>query len=905
MMNRFAFAALLSTLAALGAQACGQVDTSLGSQDPDGQGDAALGGQGGIGGASGADAGGTGGDVDGAAGAGDAGQNLVQELVSGLAFSCARYGAGQVRCWGNNVYGQQGHTTPDRGLASGEMGNSVIPVNLGIGRSAKALATGAHHACAILDTDQVKCWGHNRHGALGLGDQNHRSGAELGNSLPVVDLGTGRTAKEIATGFDFSCAILNDNSVKCWGANAAGQLGQGHTEPLGDESGEMGNALPAIELGAGRTAKQIAAGRQHACVILDNDTVKCWGFNTHFGVLGLGQSGNRGDQAGEMGDMLPAVDLGSLRTAMVIAVGGQHSCALLDDQSVKCWGLNSSGQLGVGDAQARGDAAGEMGDQLPSVNLGTGRTAKAIVAGSSHSCAIVDNSMVKCWGNNALGQLGLGHTSSVGDGPGEMGDALPSLDLGAGRTALALGAGADFSCTVLDNNQPKCWGANSTGALGVGDNKHRGDAPGEMGSALPVVDLGSAVATSMGRGVPNLYACAIAAGGQVHCWGSNYFGELGAGRSTCVADEPGELAAMPNVNFGTGRTAQALAAGSYTLCGLLDDGSVKCLGEGSAMLGQGDTRARGARPLDQGDNLPPIDLGVGRKANAIAAGTQHACAILDDDSIKCWGENAAGQLGLGDVEARGDQPGEMGDNLQRVDLGSGRTAKAVYAGGRTTCAVLDDASLKCWGQNNWGRLGLGDTDNRGDLPGEMGDALPRIDLGSSRTASTVSLGQNSICAVLDNGMVKCWGGAGQGLLGSGSGQSIGDAPGEMGDALPNLNLGAGELVTAVAVGNHHSCALLVGGAVKCWGDNNFGQLGLGDQSDRGDEPGEMGEALPKVPIGAAQATNVSVGFFHSCARLAGGAVKCWGDNDMGQLGLGDNLPRGVTPGQLGQNVVGL
>ncbi|HMR80588.1 MAG TPA: hypothetical protein PKD61_36010, partial [Polyangiaceae bacterium] len=417
--------------------------------------------------------------------------------------------------------------------------------------------TGAHHACAILDDDSVKCWGHNRYGALGLGDENHRSASELGNALPAVSLGKGRTAKAISAGFDFTCALLDNDQVKCWGQNNAGQLGLGHTLTIGDEPNEMGDALPYVDLGTGRSVKRISAGRQHACAILDNDQVKCWGFNTYFGVLGIGSSGDRGDQAGEMGDALPSVALGDLRTAVEISAGGQHTCALLDDQSLKCWGLNSSGQLGLGDTAARGDGPGEMGNQLPAVSLGIGRRAVSVTLGVSHTCALLDNAQVKCWGNSASGELGQGTTSSVGDASNEMGDTLAAVDLGPGRTALALGAGASFSCAVLDNGKPKCWGANSTGALGVGDNEHRGDAPGEMGSVLPEIDVGATSVGAMGQGTPNLYACALTTGGQVKCWGSNYFGVLGNGRSTNVADESGELTAIPEPSFGTQRSAKA------------------------------------------------------------------------------------------------------------------------------------------------------------------------------------------------------------------------------------------------------------------------------------------------------------------------------------------------------------
>jgi hypothetical protein len=161
--------------------------------------------------------------------------------------------------------------------------------------------------------------------------------------------------------------------------------------------------------------------------------------------------------------------------AREIASGNGHSCALLEDDTLKCWGGNGGGQLGLGDTANRGDGAGEMGANLPTVDLGSGRHAVAIAAGHSDTCALLDNGTVKCWGFNAEGQLGLGDTANRGDGAGEMGDSLPAVSLGTGRTAVAISVGGSpisadgsFACALLDNGSVKCWGENSFGALGVG-----------------------------------------------------------------------------------------------------------------------------------------------------------------------------------------------------------------------------------------------------------------------------------------------------------------------------------------------------------------------------------------------------------------------------------------------------
>src|SRR5262249_46538001 len=142
-------------------------------------------------------------------------------------------------------------------------------------------------------------------------------------------------------------------------------------------------------------------------------------------------------------------------------------------------------------------------------------------------------------------------------------------------------------------------------------------------------------------------------------------------------------------------------------------------------LGLGDTTNRGDNrdmPGHQmGDKLPPVNLGMDKKATALAAGMHHTCAVRSDGSIKCWGENNYGQLGLGDNTPRGSMPDQMGAQLPLVNLGTGKTVTALSAGYEHTCALLNDGKVKCWGENDHGQLGLGDNKNRGDMPSQMGN----------------------------------------------------------------------------------------------------------------------------------------------------------------------------------------
>ena len=422
-------------------------------------------------------------------------------------------------------------------------------------------------------------------------------------------------------------------------------------------------------------------------------------------------------------------DAGAKPSVVEVTAGGVHTCARLDDGSVKCWGWNVFGNLGLGDTQTRGDVSGQMGSALPAVGLGPGRTALQLVAGYSHACARLDDGAVKCWGYNGYSQLGLGDRQNRGAGPGQMGAALPAVSLGAGRTVLEVTAGSQRTCARLDDGSVKCWGDNSYGKLGLGDTQERGFGPGQMGAALPAVSLGPG-RTALQLTAGSFQTCARLDDGSVKCWGGNIFGELGLGDTLPRGEGAGQMgAALPAVSLGPGRTALEVSAGASYACARLDDGSVKCWGDNnSGRLGLGDQVPRGNGPGQMGAALPAVSLGPGRTALQLTAGFSHTCARLDDGSVKCWGGNTSGQLGLGDTLSRGTAPGQMGAALPAVDLGPGRSAVQVSAGDLHTCARLDDGSVKCWGDNTYGKLGLGDTLIRGNAPGQMGAALPAVQL---------------------------------------------------------------------------------------------------------------------------------------------------------------------------------
>ena len=746
-----------------------------------------------------------------------------------------------MKCWGYNVSGQLGQgDAADRGDSPEELGDNLAAIDLGTGRTATAISSGGYHTCAILDDASVKCWGYDNFGELGLGyfEITGDEPGEMGDNLPPVDLGTGRTATAIAAGLAHSCAILDDGTAKCWGANTHGELGQGDTDDRGNNLGDMGDALPVIDLGTGRTATAISAGLADTCAILDDYALKCWGSNG-LGELGQGDTETRGDETGEMGDALLEIDLGG-GTVFGVAVAGNHTCAVTSFDDVKCWGRNNFGQLGQGTNVAQGDNGGEMGVALASANLGTGRSAMAVSVGNDHSCALLDDLTMKCWGRNVWGQLGKTQAGNTGDGAGEMGDFLPAIDVGTQDAVTAVATGAAHTCALLDTGAVKCWGDNSSGKLGLGDTIDRGDMAGQMGAVLPAVNLGTGrTATAIAAG--GNHTCAILDTAAVKCWGENGSGQLGQGNTSDRGDGPGEMGDnLAPIDLGAGRTATAIAAGAGHTCAILDDGEIKCWGQnGSGQLAQGDTATRGDGPGEMGDNLDSTDLFP--DAIAIAAGQLHTCALFASGIVFCWGQNVLGQLGhenTNNWETVASRP------VNPMDLGTGRTAIAIAAGGYHSCAVLDDGTAKCWGANGSGNLGQGDTTTRGDGAGEMGDGLDAIDLGTGRTATTVGAGLEHTCAVLDDGSAKCWGQNAFGQLGRFNTSDIGDGAGEMGDSLAAIDIGTGRTASALAGGTDHSCALLDSRALRCWGGNGQGQLGQGDTIARGDNVAEMGFLLP-------------------------------------------------------------
>jgi alpha-tubulin suppressor-like RCC1 family protein len=442
----------------------------------------------------------------------------------------------------------------------------------------------------------------------------------------------------------------------------------------------------------------------------------------------------------------------------------------------------------------------------------------------------------------------------------------PATVASGGTTAVTASVAGALQCTLSSNKPiaelPVTFSCESGGvdrAVAMPANSRKkaveyrltlsADGTGGKAKAKTTVGVNSAVqgAGSDQRVAGGLgHTCAVLPTGHVECWGLNEFGELGDGTRSST-DTAVEVLDISN--------ATQIATGGYHSCALLSTGHVECWGLSEfGRLGDGP-------PTSQAQDTPVEVLGIS-DATQIAAGGGHTCAVLSSGHIQCWGENFSGQLGDGTTDPGQDTPVEV--------LGIS-DATQVAAGFRHSCAVLSSGHVECWGWDYYGQLGNGAISEVQDTPVEV--------LGIS-DATQVAAGEGHSCAVLSSGDLKCWGNNESGQLGNGATDPGQDTPVEV--------LGIDD-ATQVAAGVGHSCAVLSSGHLKCWGENYYGQLGDGANSN---------SATP-VEAHIIDATQVAAGEEHTCAVLFSGHLQCWGENYYGQLGDGTYSNSATAVGALG------
>jgi|GEM_PF-773284 len=342
--------------------------------------------------------------------------------------------------------------------------------------NAVAVSAGGYHTCAALADGTVRCWGKNSHGEIGDGT--------ITGALAAVQVSGITNAVAVSNGDYHSCALLSNGTVECWGNNAVGQLGNGTKTPLPP----YGITTP-VQVSGILNAVALSAGSNHTCALLSNRTIECWGVN------GAGELGN-----GTTVNSSTPVQVSGISNAVAVSAGAAATCALLSGGTVSCWGWNDYGALGDGTT---------VSSSTP-VQVSGITNATAVSAGGFANCALLSGDTVDCWGSNIFGQLGDGTTTA---------SSTPIAVSGI-SSATAISAGGFFGCALLAGGTIDCWGRDNEGQLG--------GAPAPGSTTVRVQGIANAAAISAGK----YHACALLPGGAVDCWGSNVFGQLGNGVKT-------------------------------------------------------------------------------------------------------------------------------------------------------------------------------------------------------------------------------------------------------------------------------------------------------------------------------------------------------------------------------------
>lgn len=531
--------------------------------------------------------------------------------------------------------------------------------------AAPTLAAGFEHACAIVGSDSVRCWGGNENGQLGNG-QTSTFGAQT-SSIEVADVG--RHITGIAAGLGHTCAIVSSGAgVRCWGWNAFGQLGTGD---------ETDSTRPREVAGLGAGVHGIVSGRTTVCVIAGG-AAYCWGHNEE-GELGNGQPGCDPQNLFRCHSNRP-VRVAGLAGVVQLAVGDHHACALTGDGRVHCWGWNVVGELGTGGSTGRRETR-------PVTVAALGHKIVAISAGADHTCALNRSGAVACWGSNDSGQLGDGTLKDRH---------RPVIVI---RSGVAEIVAADVhTCAITTKRGVACWGRNQWGELGDGTthNRHRPVAVSGLGPGSEVTELDGGYQ----------FTCAREFDYEILCWGKNQFGALADGTTTdrsrpvtarviCLGEAP-TIVAQPgtrtvgtkgdDVILGTRGADEIDGVGGHDrICGSAGNDTLRLDGKGGQIDGgPGNDKIFGADGGDLlyggtgkdtirgGDGVDIIDGGGGN--DTIDGGR-------DDDDL--FGEDGVDALigGRGrDMLSGGDDPDVLNGSEEDDDLNGGAGGDVILGG---------------------------------------------------------------------------------------------------------------------------------------------------------------------------------------------------------------------------------
>jgi len=740
--------------------------------------------------------------------------------------------------------------------------------------TASSMSAGSYFTCMRTTTGAAQCFGQNNYGQLGDGTNSDRTTA-----VGVSGLSSG--VASVSSGAWHSCAVMDSGSVKCWGRNDWGNLGNGATNT---------SYTPVNVSGLNATAVKVVTTQYSSCALTSVGGVKCWGYGG-YGLIGDGTGASR----------YTPVDVNGMTSGVIaLAAGGQHICAVKNTGALLCWGWNGYGQLGDGTGSDR---------YVPTDANGLDSGVVAVAPGMYHTCASLATGAVKCWGYGGDGQVGNNGWST---------SYSPASVFGMTDATASISSGERHTCVVKTTGALWCWGSNGNGQLGNGTTSN-------SNTPVNISSLGTTVRT-VSAGLVGFHTCALTADGTAKCWGNNGYGQLGDA-STTQRSSPTNVGGIvaPQINIttlsgfalpGSGYTASSpgftLApptssrAGAFTFASTnLNSATIDAVTGEVTILGGGSTLLTATQAATSTHDAATayVSLAFAPVVSRLSLSYYSVCGVTSAGGMKCWGNNSWGQIG-----SSASNPQTTPVNVP----GYTSDVAAVANGHHSTCALRTTGAVSCWGYNWNNNLSPGITQGataigagylhscalmayggvkcwgRNDSAGQLGDgtntnriaAVDVVGLSSGVVAITVGWEQN--CALLNTGAVKCWGYNGYGQLGDGTNTNR---------STPVQVSGLTSGVVSISAGTNHTCALLDTGAVKCWGYNGYGQLGDTTTTNR--------NVPTSVSILSSGVQSISVGWEHSCAVLTSGAAKCWGRNNEGEVGDGTNTNRSTPVAVVG------
>jgi alpha-tubulin suppressor-like RCC1 family protein len=721
-------------------------------------------------------------------------------IAEGDFHGCAVARDGTVLCGGDNEYGQ---------LGDGTTTSRSIPVQVSGLTNQVYVAAGNLTSCSVAANGSVWCWGLNGSGQVGNGTTGGpigpKPGYTWGYDTPQQVIGNGwlgtfalSSIVEVTVGDLFACARDAEGDVWCWGDNSYSQLGS--ATPVDPNTLENVSST-ALFVPRVANAIQVSAGADHACALLADHTVTCWGYN------GDGELGN-----GTINGSPAPATVPGLSNVKRIAASAWGTCALLSDGTVKCWGANFVGQMGNGTISQQG----QLSPWFVYNSSGTDilrNVADLSRGGAWTTCGVLANGVGECWGYNAHGETGSGTASEA--------QALPAAVAATGGSPIAdIAMGWTQACARTADGNYWCWGSNGYGQLGDGTTN---------ASSSPVYNdipkwLSPAQRISAGEGT----GCAIvSAFGTVSCWGYNLFNDVGDGTNT-DRPFPVPVAGLSSI--------VGLARGDFTTCALRGDGLEWCWGINNlGQVGDGTTTTR------------PTPAAVTGLENVIAIGS--TCALVASGDVFCWGANGWGQIGDG-TNTNEPVPTQVSGLAEVVAIDDGLEYLGMDGGEGSHCAIRSDASVWCWGANDFGQLGNGTT----------AESLVPAEVTGLTGAVAISSGFASRCALKSDGTIWCWGTNTAGLAGPGS-TTASFVPVQVTGIYGAVALSMG--FVSANPPQDAACAVLAWGTVECWGTTGGASVG----------------SLSNVAEVALTGTN-------GYALGADGTVRSWGLNQHGQLCVG-------------------